>query len=55
MKRAYKRYTPEFRDAVVRRYLETEMTYIEIEAETGVSGKTLAKWVKEYREREAGK
>ncbi|MGH3170562.1 MAG: transposase [Trebonia sp.] len=46
-----KRYAPEFKERAARKVVENSLPVAQVAREFGVSGSTLAFWVKDYRKR----
>jgi transposase len=51
MSKGYRKYTPEFREEVVRMVIDTSRAITEVAREYGVHDTTLGNWVREYKER----
>jgi transposase len=47
-----KRYTPEFKERASRKVVDNSLPVAQVAREFGVSGSTLAFWVKDYRKKQ---
>jgi transposase len=54
MSKGYRKYSPEFREEVVRLVIDTSRAITDVAREYGVHDTTLGNWVRDYREKHAG-
>src|SRR5262249_51681967 len=53
MSKGYRKYSPEFREEVVRLVIDTSRAITDVAREYGVHDTTLGNWVRDYREKHA--
>jgi transposase len=51
MSKGYRKYTPEFREEVVRMVIDTSRAITDVAREYGVHDTTLGNWVREYKDK----
>ena len=51
MSKGYRKYSPEFREEVVRLVIDTSRAITDVAREYGVHDTTLGNWVREYKEK----
>jgi transposase-like protein len=51
MSKGYRKYSPEFREEVVRLVIDTSRAITEVAREYGVHDTTLGNWVREYKQK----
>ena len=54
MSKGYRKYSPEFREEVVRLVIDTSRAITDVAREYGVHDTTLGNWVREYKEKHGG-
>jgi transposase-like protein len=53
MAKGYRKYSPEFREEVVKLVIDTSRAITDVAREYGVHDTTLGNWVREYKEKHA--
>jgi transposase len=54
MSKGYRKYSPEFREEVVKLVIDTSRAITDVAREYGVHDTTLGNWVREYKEKHGG-
>jgi transposase len=54
MAKGYRKYSPEFREEVVKLVIDTSRAITDVAREYGVHDTTLGNWVREYKEKHGG-